>query len=259
MNVLLAEDNPVNQEVAVGLLEVLDCKVTVAENGQKALDAAGHDRFDLILMDCQMPIMDGLEATRAIRSSASSEQRVPIIALTANDIEATREACLAAGMDDLLGKPFTLDELTSLLHRWRPPSHAPSPAEPPSSCTTAPARLANVLDHAPIDALRALDPWGERKLIERAIAKFLEYSDELMERLANAVGQSDATEVARIAHSLKSSSANLGAMDLARQCSEIEKLANGTTPPVDLSTRLPELKQQHQEVKQALELLIDVC
>jgi CheY-like chemotaxis protein len=258
LNVLLAEDNPVNQEVAVGLLEVLDCKVAVTENGRDAVEAVKRQAFDLILMDCQMPVMDGLEATRAIRETTSGARKVPIVALTANDIEAAKDDCLAAGMDDFLGKPFTLDDLTSLLDRWRPASHSETPAHTPSpspASTSQPA--ANALDPAPIEALRTLDPSGERNLVERAIEKFLHYSDELTIQLAEAVDKGDYGEVARIAHSLKSSSANLGATDLSRQCAEIEALIGCSGPPKALDQRLVELREQHQLVTQELQRMID--
>ncbi len=254
MNVLLAEDNPVNQEIAVGLLEVLDCKVTVAENGRDAVEAAGRDTFDLVLMDCQMPVMDGIEATRAIRASMSGAEEVPIVALTANDIETAKDACLAAGMDDLLSKPFTLEDLTSLLDRWRnnprarPLLSVPASIAPPVSC---------YLNPQPIETLKALDPNGDRNLVHRTIEKFLRYSDELVAQLREATDLGDSAEVSRIAHSLKSSSANLGAADLARQCAEIEKLTAQSNLPLDIDRRLVELRAHHEVAKQELQAFAD--
>ena len=123
--VLLAEDHPVNQTLAVSMLELLGCQVQVAENGREAAEACAGTRFDLVLMDVQMPEVDGLQATAAIRrlEQARGEERpVPIVALTANAMQSDREQCLRAGMTDYLSKPFTLEELRRVLRQWLPPS-----------------------------------------------------------------------------------------------------------------------------------------
>ncbi|MFO1399833.1 MAG: ATP-binding protein [Steroidobacteraceae bacterium] len=128
LRVLLVEDNVVNQEVAQALLEAIGCQSEVAGNGVDALArlAAGHD-FDVVLMDCQMPEMDGYEATRQLRvREAASGRHVPVIALTANAMAGDRESCLAAGMDDFLSKPFQLVELEQALDRWCPRPAGPA-------------------------------------------------------------------------------------------------------------------------------------
>jgi CheY-like chemotaxis protein len=250
LKVLIAEDNDVNQEIAAGLLEVLGCEVTLVQNGREAVEAAENGAFDLVLMDCQMPVMDGIEATRAIRQLQSGAQKMPIIALTANDIVATRDECLAAGMNDLLGKPFTLEDLSKMLDRWRDETRAEASV---SSKAIEPTAL--LLNAEPIEALRALDPDGERRLVQRTIEKFLCYSEELVVKLSNAVDLGDSTEVSRIAHSLKSSSANLGATDLSRQCAELEKRIADCGMPQDLEKRLVDLQAQHQLAKQALQAM----
>ena len=255
MNVLLAEDNPVNQEIAVGLLESLECAVTVVENGKDAVDAATENAFDLILMDCQMPIMDGLDAAHAIRNAATEDDRMPIVALTANDFDHVRADCLAAGMDDLLGKPFTRQELDALLQRWRPQAiSAPTP-EP----ATALEGQTSTLNLEPIEALRSLDPDGGRRLVHRAIIKFVDYSDELVTRLAAAIAADDVAEATRIAHSMKSSSANLGATDLARQCADLEKLAADGRLPDDVDQRLAKLQAAHRSARSDLLQLGEVA
>ena len=120
--VLLVEDDCINQEVATALLEMLDCHCTVAANGQIAIDLLqSPSHFDLVLMDCQMPVMDGFEATRRIRSSESGSSRhMPIVALTANAMVGDREICLESGMDDFMSKPFQLNELKEMLMKWCP-------------------------------------------------------------------------------------------------------------------------------------------
>jgi two-component system, sensor histidine kinase and response regulator len=121
-NILLVEDNLINQQVALGILQLQGYSITVANNGKEALDAHGRGAFDLVLMDCHMPEMDGFEATKKIRGreSASTGKRVPIIALTANAMAQDREDCLNAGMDDHLSKPFSMLTLQNMLDRWMP-------------------------------------------------------------------------------------------------------------------------------------------
>ena len=134
IHVLLAEDNKINQMVATRMLEKLGCKVTVAQDGVQAVEQVSREKFDLILMDCHMPNMDGFAATAAIRAleqrvgTAGGLQRHIIIAQTANAMEGDRETCLAASMDDYMTKPFTSDTLAAVLKRWAPGRRAASPA-----------------------------------------------------------------------------------------------------------------------------------
>jgi signal transduction histidine kinase/CheY-like chemotaxis protein len=121
LHVLLAEDNPVNQFVAVEMLRRLGCEVTLAQNGQQALEAAGKQPFDLIFMDCDMPVLDGYDATRAIRAEQAT-RHVPIIALTASAFDGERTRCLEAGMDDFLAKPVRLSDFDACIRTWRPPA-----------------------------------------------------------------------------------------------------------------------------------------
>ena len=116
--VLLVEDNAVNRMVALKMLAGLGCHVTVADNGREALDRFAADTFDLVLMDCQMPEMDGFEATGEIRRTEPAERHTPIVALTANAMPEDRARCLAAGMDDYLSKPFTRTQIADMLRRW---------------------------------------------------------------------------------------------------------------------------------------------
>ncbi len=126
--ILVAEDNPVNQDVALGLLQALGCRVVTAPNGRSAVQSFAQEKFDLILMDCEMPIVDGLEATKRIRqleelekAQGGGETRIPIIALTAHALADIHESCLAAGMDDFLTKPFDEAQIVAALRRWIAP------------------------------------------------------------------------------------------------------------------------------------------
>lgn len=116
--VLLAEDNPVNQRIVIRLLEKLGVPADVVGNGREAVDAMTKRTYDLVLMDCQMPEMDGFEATAIIRNNERNDRHTPICALTANAMEGDRERCLAAGMDDYVSKPVGLDELKARVDRW---------------------------------------------------------------------------------------------------------------------------------------------
>ncbi|MFM9883777.1 MAG: response regulator, partial [Burkholderiales bacterium] len=125
-HVLLADDNPINQTVACAMLRKLGYEVDAAQNGKEAVTAAARGGYDLILMDCQMPVMDGLEASAAIRAREGSEPsgaRVPIIALTANAAQVDRERCIAVGMNDYLAKPYTMLQLQGMLQRHLSPQH----------------------------------------------------------------------------------------------------------------------------------------
>ncbi len=126
LSVLLVEDNPLNQEVALAMLEALGCSATLAANGQEALAAAGAEAFDIVLMDCQMPVMDGFAATRALRAK-EQDRRLPVIALTANALSSDRDRCLDAGMDDFLAKPIELAALAAALARWTTASQPAAP------------------------------------------------------------------------------------------------------------------------------------
>jgi two-component system sensor histidine kinase/response regulator len=124
LEILLVEDNPVNREVALSMLETMRCKVAVAANGQQAVDLLPEGNFDLVLMDCEMPIMDGYAATNAIReweASVEGNPNVPIVALTAHALPEVRQKCFAVGMDDYLTKPFSLEQLRTRIDRWRDP------------------------------------------------------------------------------------------------------------------------------------------
>ncbi len=242
-NVLLSEDNLVNQEIALLMLQNLGCSVTVAQNGREVVHTAQKTRYDIILMDCQMPEMDGFEATRLIREwervigNGDSRQPIPIIALTANAVEGDRERCLNAGMDDYLTKPFTQGQLKDILIRWlsqtdasssqRDPGSGPPHAAPESSAPTIQAEQIDsrgVVDCTAWDLIRALKRPGHPDPLGKLLAKYVDSSRQLVDQLRHAIESNDPATLHAVAHRLKSSSALLGALTVAARCKELEAL-----------------------------------
>jgi two-component system sensor histidine kinase/response regulator len=227
--ILIAEDNPVNQEVARSMLELLGCRVLVASDGHEALAILARELPDLVLMDCQMPELDGFAATAEWRrrEAAAGGGRIPIIALTANVIKGIERQCRAVGMDDYLSKPFEQAQLVELLSRWLPQrwvaKAAPQDALGPRLVDTSDVAPENpTLEAEVLDRIRALQRPGTPSLLAKIIGVYLDNSLTLVQRLREALAQGDAAALCETAHSLKSSSANLGAAQLATLCKELE-------------------------------------
>ena len=211
--VLLVEDNEVNQLVAVGMLEELGCDTVVAINGMDAIEHVAKEKFDAVLMDCEMPVMDGFEATLAIREQANDVSEVPIIALTANAVAGDRERCLAAGMQDYLSKPITSEKLHGTLRKWLRVAPDGAATEKPES-----------IDTASLNRIRNLKGVGGDKMVRRVVDLYLSRSSTLVESLRTGILQGDAEAVRQGAHALKSSSQNVGASSLARLSQELEEM-----------------------------------
>jgi signal transduction histidine kinase/DNA-binding response OmpR family regulator/HPt (histidine-containing phosphotransfer) domain-containing protein len=243
--VLVAEDNTVNQLVTVRMLERHGYRADVAANGREAVEAMRHGAYDLILMDCEMPEMDGFDATRAIRAAeAGTSRRVPIVAVTANTLRGTRERCLAAGMDDYLSKPVTTEMLDAMLVRWLGATAPVAVAAPPSPAD-------GVLDATVLAELQA---GGLEGLLAELIGLFSEDAPRNLERIRAALSGGDAAELARVAHALKGSAATLGARAMAATCLELETGGHlGRT--AELAPALARLEAQTDEVLQALAAL----
>ncbi len=257
--ILLAEDNPVNQEVAMGMIESLECQVDVVATGIQAVEALERGSYDVVLMDCQMPEMGGLEATRVIRereallSSSHPPVHTPIIALTAHALPSDRAQCLAAGMDDYLSKPFTLEALRATLARWLSPQSAAASA----STERSEAPRLDSLDRKALDTLRSLRKGGTPDLLHKVLHIYLTNAPQLLETIRDAVAHSDALALQQAAHSLKSSSANVGALQLAAFSKEMEALGK-TQNMIQAVSLLPTMEAEYAVVEQALqrELLV---
>lgn len=224
--ILVAEDNEVNRLVAIAMLNQLGFEADITENGRKAFDAFNNQYYDLILMDMQMPEMDGLEATRQIRiqeKNNESNTRIPIIALTANTIEGDRERCLASGMDDYLSKPFSLEELREIMLPWLKHACESLPGNQPiSSNTTEVTQMSEyilnqekIIDQRILDRIRSLQQPGQTDLICQIIRMYLDSSPHSIEQIKYAIREKDGETLRISAHTLKSSSANIGATRLA--------------------------------------------
>ncbi|MFN8126988.1 MAG: response regulator [Candidatus Nanopelagicales bacterium] len=213
MKVLLAEDNAVNRNVAVGMLELLGVEVEVVQDGQQVLSELERSAFDLVLMDCQMPVVDGFEATRRIRSGPGPNSDVTIVAMTANAMAGDRERCIEVGMNDYISKPFTLDQLAEVFARWSAPSSSLVPEQVRSD-----RRSAGVVDAATLDDLRSI--MGDE--FDELLTVFEAESGDLVAKLEAAVESDDPDAVKRAAHSLKSSAAVFGAMELSGLAAEME-------------------------------------
>ena len=226
--VLVVEDNLTNQRVIMALLAKKQLPARCVDNGQQAVDAfAKGDRFSLVLMDCQMPVMDGFEATEHIRrmESDGALARTPIVALTAGAFSEDRQRCVSVGMDDFLGKPINVDEVTAVLEKWIG-YHAPLPAQVSESTPSTPTKASSpVFDEAQL-LLRFA---GDREMIAIGLAAFLEDLPTLIRQLSEAVSLNDAELIRRHAHSLKGAAGSVSGSelsDLAKQIEDAAKVAD---------------------------------
>ncbi|MFZ2268713.1 MAG: response regulator [Azonexus sp.] len=210
-HVLLAEDNESNLIVARAHLERAGVQVSAVSDGQQALDMLANETFDLVLMDCQMPVIDGFQATQILRQrEAGSGLHLPVVALTANAMPGDRERCLMAGMDDYLPKPYTGEEVMLILQRWLPAERRQEKASAAGQKTDGHV-LPPALDPAALDKIRALSPEQAEVLVLQLLRAYQKAATQDMVRLEHALLSEDAGQVARAAHGLKSSSFNVGA------------------------------------------------
>jgi two-component system sensor histidine kinase/response regulator len=212
--ILLAEDNIVNQKVAARQLQKLGYRADLVANGLEALEALGRIAYDLVLMDCQMPEMDGYEATAEIRRREGDARHTPIVAMTANALEGDREKCLAAGMDDYVSKPVKPEELGEVLGRWLSKGGADvgeEAAAPESPSPVNMERLYLALGDDPEELAEVLDI-------------YLAQMSESLEKLASAVESGDARDVRSIAHNCAGVSANCGMVALVGPLRELERM-----------------------------------
>ncbi|NEV62439.1 ATP-binding protein [Thiorhodococcus minor] len=248
-HLLVAEDNPINRQLVEEMLACLGCRATLVGNGREACERALAESFDLILMDCHMPEMDGFDAARCIRAAQPASRQTPIVAVTADVQEEVAEKCAQAGMDAYLSKPFSLRQLKQTLDRFLA---APKPTTgqrpvPPGQVVDR----QSLLDSRVIAEIRAMQPAGQTGLFERLSEAFLGDTRPMLKRVRTAWEDGDLQQLREAAHRIKSGAANLGALSFSRQCAELERLAaEGRIP--DGEARVRQLETDYERVAEAL-------
>lgn len=217
--VLVAEDNPINQRVALKALEKLGYRAEAVGNGNEVLDALREIPYDLILMDCHMPDMDGYEATKIIRTSKTLERsEIPIIAMTANALKGDRERCMAVGMNDYISKPIDFEILADKLEKWTP---------------------GKILDQTALNKLSELQVEGQADAIEEFVGIFFKTAPQRLRKLKAALKGSDRKALFHEAHNLKSSCGYVGAVAMQRLCAQLEKMSEAES-----FTKLEKMQEQ---------------
>ncbi|HSK75376.1 MAG TPA: ATP-binding protein [Thermoanaerobaculia bacterium] len=243
--ILTAEDNPINQLVITEHLKALGHEVTAVSNGLEALEALKAGTFDLVLMDCQMPHLDGYEATLRIRQLGGGAGRIPIIALTAHVIREELDKCLAVGMNDYITKPFRGEVLESKLERWLgsdPEAAAEAAGEPPE-----PPPGEETLDERQLESLRAIGRESDAgpQFMARLVERF--ESQPYLDELRGALEREDRAALKARAHGLKGSSSFVGAVRLPRLCAQLEILAAEGTPE-ECRCQIDRIEAEHRKV-----------
>ena len=224
-HVLVAEDNDVNQFVAIQMLQKLGFTVDIARNGLEAIQMSARRRYTVVFMDCQMPEVDGYAATEAIRERDGNDNHTLIIAMTAHALEGDRERCLTAGMDDYPSKPLRLHAIAELLSRW--PQLQPSGGELQRHIDDT------VFDTAPLGEI------GDSETAAAVIALFLDQATERLPQLKDAIERADTERLGRLAHSLKGGAAAVGAVRINDLCEQVCSRAAGN----GMNSSAPELHQ----------------
>jgi PAS domain S-box-containing protein len=280
-HVLVVEDNDVNQLVAAGVLGKLRYEVTVVSDGRQALDVLARQRFDVVLMDCHMPGMDGFKATQELRRVEAGGRRTPVVAMTAGVLAEDRQRCLDAGMDDFVAKPIDIDALARALTQWAIPpvdqpsaDHAPTgpaptdpaPTDPaqadpaqagpaqadPAPTHPAPADQPEAVSAARLAELREIGPDDGLGILPAVIDAFLATLSDLGAAVRTAAGAGQQEGLCQAAHRLRGASANIGAEPLAETCAEIETLAGDGGPAAVTADLLDRLDREVERVRVAL-------
>jgi signal transduction histidine kinase/HPt (histidine-containing phosphotransfer) domain-containing protein len=246
LRILVAEDNAINQKVALRLLERLGHHADVVASGDEVLERLERTPYDVVLMDVQMPGMDGLEASRQVCARWPRQERPRIIAMTAAAMSDDRDRCLAAGMDEYVVKPVTLDELRRVLAQCPPPSlsHVPEPVPEVSE-----EPRDDMPDRGVLGRLR--EDLGDADALREIIEDFLQRVPSVLTRLRDAAARGDAAELVAAAHTLKGTSATLGAFALAERCARLEELTR-TGSLQDAAARVAVIETVYRVVERAL-------
>ena len=254
VRVLLVEDNPVNRSLCMEMFSVLGCNVSIAKDGNEALGLLQRNKFDIVFMDCQMPLLDGYETTRRYRDLEKREGKVhlPIIALTAYAMEDDRHKCIAAGMDDYLAKPFKLAQLRNMLLKWAGDKvKNGSLKEETDEKSASSDSLEPVVEPSVIEEFRMLEKASGKEILSNSLKKFFENSPKYIEAMELAIRKKDFDSLSFNAHTFKGTSGFMGAMRLSKLCLEMEKKAKSKETH-GISEILAQIKKEYQKVKDYL-------
>ena len=239
LRILVADDNAINQQVALGLLGKLGHRVNIANNGAEAVAMLQREDYDLVLMDVQMPEVDGITATKMIRGLPDYKSRTPIIAMTANAMSEDRDICINAGMNDYLAKPINRQKLETLIGRWegRLVSRVAAPPPSPSATESAPAPHTLQLDNdSPLineETQAILREELSEDVFNSLVNTFFRNMDRMLPEYETAVTEGDAPAVVRLTHDIKGSAANLGFVMIAKSAADIEVSAKDGVIPAN--------------------------
>ncbi|MEJ7622918.1 MAG: response regulator [Pyrinomonadaceae bacterium] len=247
--ILVAEDNVINREVALAQLESLGYSAEVVANGREAINALEKSRYDIVLMDCQMPEMDGFEATAEIRRREGDSHHTKIIAMTAHALEGDREKCLAAGMDDYLSKPVKIETLRQMLERWSVSTDEQQGGVPDEPRKISKENSQQLVDHSILEGYRNFQKPGQPDLINKLIDLFVEDTTGRFSILKQAAIDGNAAAIKSEAHNIKGAAGNIGAAHMATICKDLEQKASQNDEAQVLISRLEE------EFKQVVEVL----
>jgi CheY-like chemotaxis protein len=259
LRILIAEDHAVNQKVALRLLKRLGYRADVAANGLEVLDALERQSYDVILMDVQMPEMDGVEATSRIRQLLPPERQPHIVAITAHAMKGSRERYLAAGMDNYISKPVRLEELATVLYSCHPLATTSRVVrQPAASVHKGPAELSPAppsIDEHIIREMFAEVDTAEMEEMQEIITLFFDTTPDMMTQLHQAVAQRDAQTLRQVAHTLKGS-AQLGILRFSAIAAELQQLGDqGTVEGAELL--IAQLQREFLHVEELMEALLE--
>ncbi len=257
VRVLLVEDNPVNRYVCFEMFSSLGCSTTIATNGNEALKILQNEDFDIIFMDCQMPVLDGYRTTKLYRKIEKKKgKHVPIVALTAYAMVEDRQKCIASGMDDYLAKPFKLAQLKSMLEKWVKNSRKSDSNMRFDSGTDHGPNSDKVVEPSVIEELKMLEEKSGKKFFSDSLRKFFQNSPKYMQAMEVALNKKDFDSLSFNAHTLKGTTGFMGAMKLSRLCLEVEQRAKKKEQD-GLESILHEIRREYDKVKDYLSQFVE--
>lgn len=253
LRILVAEDNEVNQRLVTVMIESLGHRFFIADNGESAVKAFCQDDYDLVLMDCQMPVMDGFDATKSIRSFEELKGgRVPIVAMTANAMRGDQERCLQVGMDDYLAKPVKIDTFKSMIAKWGARSRPQSLAKP---AAPAPQNVVALKwDTSALESLKELSVESNSDLFQQTVEDFVKSGDETVQEIKAAIDGNQTTAIRKIAHKFKTTCGIVGASEATELCERLEHLesaADGIAQAKDLLEKLKDAIKRSEDYLKA--------